>query len=70
MQNMGQGDTQRWHGFKISTTHCFAAKIIDFYSFVFIAVRDKRLLDPFVISPDVYVCFRTPGTPPCRILHV
>ena len=31
------------------------------YSLVFIAVHGKRLLDPFVLSPDVYVCFRTPG---------
>ena len=50
---MGHGDAQRWHSFLISTAHCFAAKIIDFYSFVFIAVHDKRLLDPFVLSPDV-----------------
>ena len=35
-----------------------------------IAVHDKRLLDPSVLSPDVYVCFRTPGTPHCRILQV
>ena len=47
-----------------------AAKIIDCYSFVFIAVHDNRLLDPSVLSPDVYVCFRTPETPPCRFLHV
>ena len=70
MQNRGQGDAQRWHNFKTSKAHCFAAKIIDCYSFVFIAVHDKRLLDPSVPSPDVYVCFRTPGNPPCRCLHV
>ena len=52
--------------FKTSKAHCFAATIIDCYSFVFIAVHDKRLLYPFVLSPDVFVCFRTPGTPPCR----
>ena len=23
-----------------------------------------------MILPDVYVCFRTPGTRPCRFLHV
>ena len=44
--------------------------MIDCYSFVFIAAHDKQLLDPPVLSPDVYVCFRTPGTPPCRFLHV
>ena len=66
----GQGDAQRWHSFKTSKAHCFAAKNIDFYSFVFIAVHDKRLLDSPVLSPDVYVCFRTPGTPPCPFLHV
>ena len=60
----------RWHNFKTSKAHCFAEKITDCYSFVFIAVHDKRLLDPSVLSPDVYVCFRTPGTPPCRFLHV
>ena len=27
-------------------------------------------MDPSVLSPEVYVCFRTPGTPPCRSLHV
>ena len=56
--------------FKTSKAHCFAAKSIDFYSFVCIAVHVKQLLDPSVLSPDVYVCFRTPGTPPCRFLHV
>ena len=35
-----------------------------------IAVHDKRLLDPSVLSPDVYACFISPGTPPCRFLHV
>ena len=70
MQNRGQGDAQRWHIFKSSKAYCFTAKIIDFYSFVFIAVHDKQLLDPSVLSPDVYVCFRTPRTPPCRFLHV
>ena len=47
---------------KTSKAHCFAAKIIDCYSFVFIVVHDKRLLDPSVLSPDVYVCFRTLGS--------
>ena len=70
MQNRGQGDAQRWHRFKISKAQSFAAKIIDCYSLVFIADRDNRLLDPSVLSPDVHVCFRTPGTPPCRCLHV
>ena len=69
-KNRGQGDAQRWHNFKTSKAHCFAAKSIDFYSFVCIAVHVKRLLDHSVLSPDVYVCFRTPGTPPCRFLHV
>ena len=55
---------------KISKAHSFAAKIIDCYSFLFIAVHDKRLLDPSVLSPDIYVCFRTPGTPHCQFLHV
>ena len=64
------GDTQRWHSFKTSKAHGFAAKVIDCYSFVFIAVHDNRLLDPSVLSPDVYVYFRTPGIPPCRFLHV
>ena len=64
------GGGHRWHSFKTSKAHCFAAKIIDCYSFVIIAVHDKRLLDPSVLSPDVYVCFRAPGTPPCRFLHV
>ena len=45
-------------------------KNIDCYSFVFIAVHDKRLLDPSVLSPDVYVGFRTTRTPPCLFLHV
>ena len=63
----GMGGAQRWHNFKTLKAHCFAAKIIDCYSsFFFIAVHNKRLLDPSVLSPDVYVCFRTPGTPPCR----
>ena len=48
--------------FKTSKAHCFASKIIGLYSFVFIAVHDKRLLDPSVLLPAVYVCFRTPGT--------
>ena len=32
-------------------------KNIDCYSFVFIAVHDKPLLDSSVLSPDIYVCF-------------
>ena len=55
---------------KLQRHIAFAAKIIDCYSFVFIKVHDKRLLDPSVLSPDVYVYLRTPGTPPCRFLHV
>ena len=27
---------------------------------IVIAVHDKRFLDPSVLSPDIYVCFRTP----------
>ena len=64
-KKQGQGDAQRLHSFKISKAHCFAAKIIDCYSFDFVMVHDKRLLDPSVLSPDVYVCFRTPG--PLRV---
>ena len=29
--------------------------------FFFIAAHEKRLLDPSLLLPDVYVCFRTPG---------
>ena len=45
-------------------------KLLLIIHFVFIAAHDERLLDPLVLSPDVDVCFRTPGTPPCRFLHV
>ena len=45
-------------------------KLLVCYSFVFIAVHDKRLFDPLVLLPDVYVCFRNPGTRPCQFLHV
>ena len=65
-KHRGQGDAQRLCNFKTSKANCFAAKIIDCYSFVFIAAHVKRLLDPSVLSPDVDVCFRTPGTTPCR----
>ena len=61
-----QGDSQRWLSFKTSKAHCFAAKIIDCYSFVFIVVHDKRLLDPSVLSPDIYV-FQNPGDPSSSI---
>ena len=50
----------------LQKAHCFAAKIIDCNSFVFISVHDKRLLGPSMLSPDVYVCFRTLGTFPCQ----
>ena len=40
------------------------------YSFAFIPVHDKRLFDPSGLSSDVYLCFRLPGNPPCRLLHV
>ena len=69
-KNRGQGGAQRWHSLKTSKAHYFAAKIIECYSFVFIAVHDNRLLGPSVLSSGVYVCFRTPGTPHCRFLHV
>ena len=45
-------------------------KLLIFIHFFLIAAHDKRLLDPSVLSPDVDVCFRTQGTPPCRFLHV
>ena len=48
----------------------FGSENIDCYSFVFIVAHDKRLLDHSVLSPDVYVFFRTPGTNPCRFLPV
>ena len=51
----GQGDAQRWRNLKkTSKAHCFAAKIINCYSFVFIAAHVKRLLDHSVLSPGVY----------------
>ena len=63
MQKQVAGRRSRWHSFKTSKAHCFAAKLIDYYSFVLTMVHDKQLLDPSVLSPDVYVCFRIPGTP-------
>ena len=45
-------------------------KLLSVIHLFLIAVHDKRLLDPVVLSPDVYVCFISPGTPPCQLLHV
>ena len=51
-----QGGAQRRDSFKTSKGHRYAAKSIDCYSFVFIAVHDKRLMDPSMLSPEISVC--------------
>ena len=40
------------------------------HQIVYIPVHGKRLFDPSWLSPDVYLYFRVPGTPPCRVLRV
>ena len=66
MRKQGQGNARKWRSFGTSQALFFAAKIMDCFSFVFIQVHNKRLVDPSVLSSDVYVCFRIPGTPPWR----
>ena len=67
VQKQEQGNAGIWRSCKASEANCFAAKIIDFYSFVFISVDDKRLSNTSGLSSDVYLCFRILATPHCHL---
>ena len=60
LRKQGQENARKWRSFE--TQRCiFSQRKLSINIHLF----DKRLFYPSGLSPDVYLCFRVPGTPPC-----